>query len=346
MTDPRLSSFRRFQTRERKTLRVSQESLVASGALEPDLEPFPLVIRPNAEGVDLLSWAEASREAVSRQLVEHGAILFRDFPGITAERFRGFAGTVCPELLDYKERAAPRHQVGSQVYTSTEFPADQAIPLHHEMSYSHNWPRKILFYCDQPPAERGRTPIADDRQVIRRLDPEVQREFRSKQVLYVRNYGEGVDLSWQEAFQTDDRGEVEDYCRRAHMDVEWRDGDRLRTRAVRKVLATHPETGETVWFNHAHMFHESNLEPAVREALLEEFAPDELPRNAFFGDGSPIPDGVLDHIRSTYEETAVRFTWQRGDVLLVDNILASHGREPYGGERRILVAMGELHDNL
>src|SRR5262249_57300800 len=119
----------------------------------------------------------------------------------------------------------------------------------------------------------------------------------------------------------------------------WRSGDRLRTRYVGPAVVQHPRSGDVVWFNHAHMFHVSNLQPDVREELLKQFAEDELPRNVFFGDGAPIASAVLDTIRVLYNETAMRFSWQRGDVLLLDNILASHGRDPFEGPRAILVAM-------
>jgi hypothetical protein len=93
------------------------------------------------------------------------------------------------------------------------------------------------------------------------------------------------------------------------------------------------------------MFHLSNLEPATREALLAEFTEEYLPRNAYYGDGTPIEDSVLDEIREVYTRSATVFAWQKNDVLMLDNILASHGREPFTGPRRILVAMAELFIN-
>ncbi|NJL26855.1 MAG: TauD/TfdA family dioxygenase [Thermoanaerobaculia bacterium] len=350
MADPsqdRPAGFSKFGAVKRQALRLSPEALVKLGSLSGD-EPegaFPLVVRPNAANLNLASWAQGHRELVEKKLLEHGVVLFRDFKVENVDQFQDFARAVSPDLLDYKERAAPRNEVASNVYTSTEFPPDQIIPMHHEMSYSHNWPTKLWFFCAVAPAKNGRTPIVDDRKLVDLVDPAIKKRFTEKKLMYVRNYGEGVDMTWREAFQTDDRAVVEEYARKSHMLLEWRDGDRLRARSIRQVFATHPKTGQTVWFNHAHMFHSSNLPPAVRAALLAEFAEDELPRNALYGDGSPIEDSILAEIRDLYEREAVRFDWHEGDVMLVDNFLASHGREPFEGPRKILVAMAELYEN-
>jgi alpha-ketoglutarate-dependent taurine dioxygenase len=302
-----------FTSGRRKTVSVDQRSLVKSSFLNGG-GPFLLVLEPNVEAFNLVSWAAAQRQEIERLLLAHGGILFRGFNVESAQQFREFAGVIAGDLIDYNERAAPRQEVGKSVYTSTEFTADQHIPMHHEMSYSHNWPTKIWFYCAQPAASGGRTPVADDRQVLDRIDPAVRRRFSEKKVMYVRNYGEGVDLTWQEAFQTTDKAVVEEYCRKARMTCEWKDRDRLRTRTVRPSTVVHPRTGDAIWFNHAHMFHVSNLQPAVREALLAEFREDELPRNAFYGDGSPIETSVLDEIRGIYEEVALRFDWSQAPM--------------------------------
>ena len=330
-----------FKVRQRKVVRLSEEALVRTGFLDPEAR-LPMLIEPEAEGVDLIGWATSHRAQLDTHLLAHGAVLLRGFEVSSPERFQTFAGEVFGDLLDYTERAAPRLEVSKGVYTSTEFPSDQWIPLHHEMSYAHQWPRKILFYCDVAPQERGCTPIVRASTFMARLDPKIRERFLDKKVMYVRNYGEGVDMSWQDAFQTSDRAAVEQYCRDAGTTAEWREGNRLRTRAVRQAVITHPQTGEVIWFNHAHMFHSSNLPAEVREALREQFRDDELPRNAFYGDGTPIESSVLEEIRRVYLESSLLFPWRQGDILILDNFLIAHGREPFSGPRRILVSLSGL----
>jgi alpha-ketoglutarate-dependent taurine dioxygenase len=337
-------NFDEFKANRRKVMRLSREDLIKMDYLDAG-KRFPLVIEPQTASLNLVAWTESNREFIERQLLEHGAILFRGFNVEGLSHFEKFARAISGELLDYRERAAPRQEVGSRVYTSTEFPADQPIPLHHEMSYSHNWPTNIWFFCAQPAQQGGSTPIANDREVLSLIDQKIKARFIEKGVMYVRNYGEGLDLSWQVAFQTDDRSFVEEYCRNSKTQFEWRTGDRLRTRQVRQVMVRHPKTGELVWFNHAHMFHISNLTAEVRNALLSEFKDDEIPRNAFYGDGSPIESSILDEIRDVYQRSAIIFPWQQGDILMLDNFLASHGREPFVGPRKIFVAMAELYTN-
>jgi alpha-ketoglutarate-dependent taurine dioxygenase len=338
-------STNKFRAVRRQPLSLSQAALVKSGCLEGAAEPFPLVLSPGVDHVNLAAWAATNGDHLEKELLRHGALLFRGFEVNGVERFEQFVRAISPELLDYRERAAPRIELGKNIYTSTEYPAEHSIPLHHEMSYSHNWPTKIWFHCVQAASERGATPIADDRKVFRRIDRKIKETFMNKKVMYTRNYGEGVDLGWQEAFQTTDRALVENYCREAHTEFEWKDGERLKTRQVRQAVAVHPKTGDVVWFNHAHMFHISNVDPDVRAALLEQFSDKDLPRNAYYGDGKPIETSVLDEIRGIYEEEAVAFPWQEGDIMMLDNFLTTHGREPFVGPRKIIVAMAELYTN-
>ncbi|XYH97212.1 TauD/TfdA family dioxygenase [Sorangium sp. So ce1128] len=301
---------------------------------------LPLVVSPLGRG-DVTALAAAIRACAEEELIPRGAVLFRGFSVRSLSDFEGFVKLVTPDLLDYTFGSTPRSHLQSRIYTSTEYPAHQHIPLHNEQSYTLEWPLKIWFHCAQAAPEGGSTPLADSREVLRRIPARIRERFAAKQVMYVRNYGNGLDVPWQKVFGTSVRAEVERFCQQAGIACEWKSDGELRTRQVCQAIATHPRTGEEVWFNQAHLFHISNLDPAAREALLAVFAEDDLPRNALYGDGSPIEPDALEEIRGAYRQASVEFAWREGDVLLVDNMLVAHGRAPFRGPRKVLVAMAE-----
>lgn len=321
---------------------VSRESLVREESLSPE-EDLPLVLRPRVDDFDLLSWVRDNRDLIERNLIKHGGVLFRDFDIADELKFEQLVRAFSPNLIDYLDQHTPRTRVTEAVYTSTEYPADHYIPFHSENSKNHVWPLKIWFCCMQPAATGGETPIADNRKVFQRLDPRIKERFIEKNVMYVRNFGEGVGLSWQTAFQTDDKNLVEDHCRRFGMEFTWKDDKRLKLRHVCQAIAHHPVTGEAVWFNQAHLFHVAGLDSAVRESLLDLFSEENLPSNAYFGDGSRIDDSIIEEIRDCYRDVAVTFPWQARDLLMLDNMFVAHGRRPYSGSRRIVVAMADAY---
>ena len=326
-------------TVRRKAIQLSPEGLINERLLHAE-RSLPLSIVPALEGLSLPQWATTNRDFIRQRLQRHGGILFRGFDVNSVNEFELFLQSLTGDLLDYSYRSTPRSQVSGRIYTSTEYPAHQTIPLHNEMSYTRNWPMTIGFFCVEVAPEVGETPIGDSRNVFKRIDPSIRDRFARKQVMYVRNYGDTLDLSWQNVFQTEDRAEVEAYCRNAGIEFEWKSEKELSTRQVCQAIATHPATGESVWFNQAHLFHVSNLGSEIRDSLLSRAA-GEPPRNACYGDGSPIEDEALDEIRAAYDAETVVFSWQKHDVLLLDNMLAAHGRKPYRGTRKIVVGMGQ-----
>lgn len=302
---------------------------------------LPLVIRPNFNGVNLVEWGKTYRGLINARLLREGGILFRGFKLRDVAEFEQLIRAVSGKLLDYSYRSTPRSNVGGKIYTSTEYPPHQSIPLHNENSYSRNWPLKLWFLSLQVAQRGGETPIADSRKICAALPPEIIDCFLRKGLMYVRNYGSGLDLPWQDVFQTSNKAVVESYCRDSSMEFEWIGADQLRTRQRCQVLARHPQTGERVWFNQAHLFHVSRLPAEVRDWLLSAFGEPNLPRNVYFADGSAIDPGMLDEISRVCEEQTVTFPWQEGDVLMLDNMLAAHGRRPFEGNRRVVVGMAE-----
>ena len=339
MQDPNVENFS-IKSIKRERLKLSEEGLVRTGYLDADRR-LPLVIQPNVDHLNLINWASNNRQFIEQQLSKHAAILFRNFNFKGAEEFEEFIEVTSGGAPEYNERSSPRNQVHGNIYTSTEHPPDQRIFLHNEQSYNITFPRKILFMCVTPALHGGETPIADCRKVYDSIDAGIKQRFLEKGYLYVRNFGDGPGLTWQNAFQTGDKATVERYCRNNDISFEWKDGNRLRTRQRRRVAARHPRTGEMVWFNHLTFFHVTTLESSVRDVLMAEFGEDDLPNNTYYGDGTKIEPEVLDALRGGYIEQEVTFGWQQGDVLMIDNMLAAHGRRPFTGPRKVIAGMAE-----
>lgn len=325
----------------RRAVNISPEDLVKTRPLY-DCGGLPLLVEPvERDAVDLSQWARSHRDRLEGWLDEHGGVLFRGFGVGSVEHFEEFIVAASGQPLEYRERSSPRSSVGGRIYTSTDYPASQSIFMHNENSYQSSFPLKIFFYCVQPAAERGETPIADCRRVLERIDAPVRERFLRDGWMYVRNFGDGFGLPWQTVFQTEDREVVEEHCRKSGIEAEWRPGNRLKLSAVRPAAIHHPRTQAPTWFNHATIFHVSTLAPEIREGLLETFDEQDLPTNSFYGDGTAIEPEVMEHLREAYLDEKVLFPWRAGDVLMLDNTLVAHGREPFSGERKVVVGMAE-----
>ena len=291
---------------------------------------------------EFLSVAKSEREILLFKIREAGALLFRGFPKLSITEFarfaRDFAGR---ELLSYVAGASPRTQLGGGVYTSTEYPGGIDLPLHNELSYTFEWPGFLFFYCVTPAAGGGETPLADSREILKRLDPSVVERFKSRGLRYERllEGDPANEYSWQAAFETKDRRAVEAYCERGIVNFRWNDDGSLWLSEVRPATAIHPETGEEVWFNQADGFHPSTFgEDFYREYSANPTA-HRLRLNVRFADGGGIDLADLNHIRGVIKDLAVPVAWQKGDIAVVDNMLACHGRRPFTGPRRVVLAM-------
>ena len=299
----------------------------------------PLVIEPAPASFDsLLEIVFSKRQFFREKLLAHGVLLFRGYRVDTVTKFERFVRLFSGKnLFNYAGGVSPRVPLSDGVYTSTEYPAQLMLSLHNELSYADAFPRHLYFCCLTAPETGGETTIGDSRRILQNIDPEIVDLFRQKQVCYIRNLQaeKGTGYSWQESFETDCPIAVENHCRRIGAEFEWQAGGGLRIRQIRPATLKHPVTGEEVWFNQADGFHPSNLDEKSRLAWSD----DQLRLNCCFGDGSPIDAAILEHVREVLASEMTPHKWQEGDILVLDNILAAHGRMPFSGARKISVAM-------
>jgi alpha-ketoglutarate-dependent taurine dioxygenase len=328
---------------------MTELSVTAPDLADLRIEPgLPVVVSPRA-GADmtLADAAPLLQRIVAESLERAGGVRFTGFRVESIEAFQRFAASFGDPLIGYEFASTPRSQVEGAVYTSTEYPPHRSIPLHNEQSYTREWPMRIWFHCALAARSGGATPIADSRAVYRALSPSLVERFAKRELLYVRNFGQGLDLPWQNAFGTEDPREVERICATRGIVCAWRDsedGERLlRTEERCQAVARHPRTGDMVWFNQANLFHLSTLDEDMQEALVDAVGLENVPRNVFYGDGAPLEADALAEIRAALDDERITFPWLTGDVLMLDNMLSAHARDPFEGPRKVVVAMAQSY---
>lgn len=319
---------------------------------------LPLVIEPadkNMSLADLLELLHREKPFFKNQLLKYGGLLFRGFPIKNEDDFATLIeGFGAGKFVDYIGGDSPRDKIKGGVYTSTEAPPSIKIPLHNELSFVKHYPKHIYFYCHVAPQKDGETIIADARKVLKSIDPEVKKRFKEKRLKYVSCYYSKSKLMdtlnkwqrshkpWKDVFETTDKNEVEKRCRASEFDFKWQKNDWLQISQTRPATLVHPLTNEEVWFNQAHLY---DFNPRLlgfwRYVAAKLFYIRKHTRlhEVFHADGSRIRRSDLYHVMDALDKNTVYFPWAKGDVLVLDNVLAMHGRATFTGKRRILTAM-------
>lgn len=302
---------------------------------------FPRLFQPASPEAAFAPWYETCREEVKQAFRSCGAILFRGFDVDSEEEFQRVAGHLSG-TLESRYGDLVKRSTAHFVYDATKYPANRAILFHNEGSHTPKLPTRQFFFCGRDGFVGGETPVVDCRRVYLALPRALRARLQEEGLLYQRNFIPGVDVSWQDFFRTKSRADVEKACRAGGIEWEWRADGGLRTRARVPAVLSHPTTGDLSFCNQILLHHVSCLDPETREALLMVFQSEDLPRNVYFGGGQPISDEDVFQILRTTAREAVRFTWKRGDVLMLDNLVTAHARSPFRGDRQILVAIGDV----
>jgi alpha-ketoglutarate-dependent taurine dioxygenase len=317
---------------------TSPKPLRGEGGLDVDLQRGkPPMLRAEGTG-DAARWVAGHRDALRAAVAEHGSLLVRGL-GLRDATETGAVFRQFGRLMIETEAFAPRRGYAEGVYSSSKWPPNQPMCMHHELSYAFEFPGLLLLACLVAPPDGGATPVADSPSVLRALPTELVERFERVGWLLIRNYNDDIGASLAEAFGTDDRRAIESYCRANAITFEWQPDGALRTWQRRSAVIAHPLAGERCWFNQIAFLNEWTMDPELREYLVDVYGEDGLPFNTRFGDGDPVGPDVVQSINEVYEANTARERWEAGDLMLVDNVRTAHGREPFKGPREVLVAM-------
>lgn len=307
-----------------------------------DGKVFPFVLSPSSPKPDTPTIFQTNRLFLEQKLHEHGALFFRGFPLRKPSDFHSVVESTGWKTLSYIG-SAPRTKIVGSVYTASDADPNIVIPFHHEMAQiTDSWPPKVLFFCETPASEGGQTPIVMSHKVTEQMwieFPKFMQKLEEQGLLYIKVLPMEKDPSqislqgWPVVFGTTDQKEAEERAaKHFNAKVEWLPGSKLKmVSGPFKAIRNFGRKGQNMWFNMIIAYHSG-----VSQKL--EMSSDQ-PYDVLFGDGSPLPADAVEACRKIHEDNSVDIPWQKGDLMIVDNFAAMHGRRAYKPPRQILVSL-------
>lgn len=299
---------------------------------------FPTILSPNPANIaGLTDSIKSNKPWLDSLLHNSGAILFRGFPVLTPSEFNDVVEAFGYDELPYVGGAAPRSNVVGRVFTANESPPDQKIPFHHEMAQVPEYPSKLFFFCEVEPGSGGETPIVLSHIVYERMKekyPEFVQRLEQHGLIYTRILGEDDDPSspigrgWKSTFLTKDKEVAEERAAKLGMKLEWME-DGVKTVMGPIPAIKHDKTRQRkIWFN-----------SMVAAYTGWKDARNDPVKAVTFGDGKPLPADIIYDCLQILDEECVAIPWQKGDVLLLDNLAVLHSRRPFNPPRRVLASL-------
>ena len=147
--------------------------------LDVDLQPGkPPMLRAEATG-DPTSWVAEHREALRPVVIEHGSVLVRGLGLRDAAEIGAVFRRLTTGLMTEREAFAPRRTYSAGVYSSSPWPPNQPMCMHHELSYTLEFPGLMLFACLRAPTDGGATALADSPSVLDALPATLIERFET-----------------------------------------------------------------------------------------------------------------------------------------------------------------------
>ena len=305
-------------------------------------QPFPLVMECQSRSADLdaeTNWIAEHRRVLLEQAAVHGAILFRGFPLVTAEDFDRFVAAFDLPNFPYDRSLSNAVRVNRtpRVFTANEAPPSVTIFLHHEMAQTPIYPSRIFFFCEQPAAAGGATPVCRSDVLWEKLadrHPAFAHDCESKGLRYTHvmpadnDAASGMGRGWQSTLRTTTRQEAEKRLKALRYEWQWLPDSALRVTtpalpAVRKL----PD-GRTSFFNQL-----------IAAAMGWKDTRNDPSRAITFGDGTALDRDAVNTAAALGEELSFDIPWQKGDVALLDNYVVMHGRRSFSGTRKVLASL-------
>lgn len=246
-------------------------------------------------------------------------LLFRSFD-IDTDKFKKFTELLSTNFVSYVGGAYSREMINNDktLLSVTGGKLNFAVPFHGEMYYRKNRPDILWFYCATPALRDGETTICDGIQVYNELSHSTQELFHQKRLKYIRTYPADV---WPKIYQTEDLNIVEQVCNDNDMQLQVKPDNSITTEYVSSAIKESRCGKHQVFIN--------NILPVIEQEVKGSNS--SLVR---FEDNSQIPDEIINEIKDVTDKLTYLVSWQKGDILMIDNTRLLHGRRSFSDNQR------------
>jgi Taurine catabolism dioxygenase TauD, TfdA family len=259
-----------------------------------------------------------------------------------ADSLQGFKRFVSSLNVPIAEKYGDLPRSGApDVFRTTPYPPEEDLLFHNEASHTPHVPRYLFFYCKRAAETGGSTPISDGALALALLDTTIAGALRQHGLIYRRRFVEGLDVAWQDYFDTQDPTEVERHCRASGLVSSWTAEGVLQVDYATLAIGCLPD-GRQSMFHQVALHHPTFLAPEIREYFSNYDPQGCTPRNVLLGDGTLLSDEWAQAIVGAQNRAGQYFAWESGDILALDNRICAHGRMRFSGLRENYVIMSAL----
>ena len=305
-------------------------------------KPFPLALVNDAPRATLAAasdWAARNAGTLCHAAADHGVVLIRGLPLRTAEDFDAFVVALGLKNFPYAESLSNAVRINrtARVFSANEAPPEVTIFLHHEMAQTPIYPSRLLFFCEQPAESGGATPVCRSDVLFQRLTeqcPEFARACETRGLKYTNvmpadnDLASGMGRSWRSTLSATSQAEAERRLQALGYTWQWQPDDSLRvTTPVLPAVRALPDRRRSFFNQLIAAFQgwkDSRNDPS---------------RSITFGDGQPLDRAAVLRAAQLADELTFDVAWQQGDVALIDNFVAMHGRRTFTGTRKVLASL-------
>ncbi|MEH2302217.1 MAG: TauD/TfdA family dioxygenase [Nostoc sp.] len=276
------------------------------------IQPISDAIGQEIINLDNVSILELDKQEIISLFKANGILLFRGFD-VDTGIFKEFTNLLSIDFINYAGGAFSRRVINGDETLLSVNDFKSEIKLHGEMYYQQNIPLMLWFFCANPPLEDGETTVCDGRHFFNEISSSTKELFRKNKLKFTVRISKE---DWQKKYQTNNLNTLEEMCHKNNTHLTVNDDQSILLEYIFSAIIPSRCGKYQVFINS--LLPTKQLSPKILK----------------FEDDSEIPEEVVSELNEIAEKITTEISWQKGDILMIDNTRILHGRRAFADDQR------------